>query len=161
VIRGYLHLNVGAKDQTEAHLLLNTTPASIDMAKMVEKIPGWVERLLIPTLESKVRGIVTEEVGHLEKVLDARFDGINSEIRRVDEKVGSLEKRFDERMGSLEKRIDEKMGSMEKRVDERMSSLGRELDEKFGSLEKRFPAVQEMAEIKARLSQVESKVSSR
>jgi hypothetical protein len=120
------------------------------MAKVAEKIPGWVERLLIPTLESKVRSIVSEEVGHLEKVLDARFDGVHSEIRRVDEKVGSLEKRFDEKVGSLERELDEKFGSLE-----------RELDEKFGSLEKRFPAVQEMAEIKARLSQVESKVSSR
>jgi hypothetical protein len=86
------------------------------MPRMTEKIPGWVERLLIPTLESKVRTIVSEEVGHLEKVLDARFDGIHSEIRRVDEKVDSLEKRF--------------------------------------------PTVQELAEIKARLSLIESKVSS-
>ena len=63
------------------------------MPRMAEKIPGWVERLLIPTLESKVRNIVSEEVGRLEKVLDARFDGIRSEIRRVDEKIDSLEKR--------------------------------------------------------------------
>ena len=84
---------------------------------MAEKNPGWVERLLIPTLESKVHSIVSEEAGHLEKVLDARFDGVHSEIRRVDERIGSLEKRF--------------------------------------------PEVREIAEIKARLSQVESKVSSR
>lgn len=81
------------------------------MTKMAEKIPGWVERLLIPTLESKARIIVSEEVGHLEKVLDARFDGVHSETRRVDERIGSLEKR-------------------------------------------------EIAEIKARLSQVENRVSS-
>ena len=62
------------------------------VSKVAEKIPGWVERLLIPTLESKVRSIVSEEVGHLEKVLDARFDGVQSEIRRVDEKIGLLEK---------------------------------------------------------------------
>ena len=55
-----------------------------------------MERLLIPTMESKVRSIVSEEVGHLEKVLDARFDGVQSEIRRVGERVGSLEKRFPE-----------------------------------------------------------------
>jgi hypothetical protein len=87
------------------------------MPRMAEKIPGWVERRLIPTLESKIRSIVSEEVGHLEKVLDARFDGIHSEIRRVDEKVDSLEKRF--------------------------------------------PTVQELAEIKARLGQIEAKISSR
>ena len=85
------------------------------MPKMAERIPGWVERLLIPTLESKVRNVVSEEVGHLEKVLDARFDGIHSEMRCVDEKIDSLRNRF--------------------------------------------PTVQELAEIKARLSLVESKVS--
>jgi len=87
------------------------------VSRASEKIPGRVERLLIPTLESKIRSIVSEEVGHLEKFLDARFDGIQSETRRVDEKADSLEKRF--------------------------------------------PTVQELAEIKTRLSQVESKVSSR
>ena len=84
---------------------------------MAEKIPGRVEGLLIPTLESKVRSIVSEEVGHLEKVLGARFDGVESEMRRVDERIGSLEKWL--------------------------------------------PGVQEIAEIKARLSQVEGKISSR
>jgi len=68
------------------------------MPRMAEKIPGWVEGLLIPTLESKVRSIVSEEVGHLEKVLDARFDGIHSEIRRVDEKVDSITNFLDERL---------------------------------------------------------------
>ena len=79
------------------------------MSKTVERIPGWVERLLIPTLESRVRSIVKEEVGNLEKVLDARFEAVSTKI---------------------------------------------------DSLEKRFPTVQELAEIKARLSLVESRVSS-
>ncbi|MDG6902851.1 MAG: hypothetical protein JRM80_12960 [Nitrososphaerota archaeon] len=78
------------------------------MSRTAERIPGWVERLLIPTLESRVRAIVKEEVGSLEKVLDARFEAIGAKI---------------------------------------------------DSLEKRFPTVQDLAEIKARLSQVESKVS--
>lgn len=77
------------------------------MSRVAERIPGWVERLLIPTLESKVRAIVKEEIGHLEKVLDARFGAV---------------------------------------------------DAKIDSLEKRFPAIQEFAEIKARLTQIERKV---
>ena len=74
------------------------------MTGVAEKVPGWVERLLIPTLESKVRAVVKEEVGHLEKVMDARFEAVNTKI---------------------------------------------------DSLEKRFPAVQEFAEIKARLAEIE------
>jgi hypothetical protein len=74
------------------------------LSRVAEKVPGWVERLLIPTLESKIRSIVKEEVGHLEKVMDARLEAVNSKI---------------------------------------------------DSLEKRFPAVQEFAEIKARLNDLE------
>ena len=72
------------------------------------KIPGWVERLLIPTLESRMRNIVREEVWNLEKVLAAPLEAVGA------------------------------------RID---------------SLEKRFPTVQELAEIKARLRQRERKVS--
>ena len=80
------------------------------MARIAEKVPGWVERLLIPTLESRVRGIVKEEVGHLEKIIEARFEAVYSKI---------------------------------------------------DSLEKRLPVVQELAEIKVRLAELEKKVASR
>lgn len=90
-------------------LVLNSdgTTRSWDLAKAAERIPGWVERPLIPTLEARVRAIVKEEVGSLEKVLDARLEAVGA---------------------------------------------------KTDSLEKGFPTVQELAEIKARLSLVESKV---
>ena len=78
------------------------------MSRTAERIPGWVERLLIPALETRVRAIVREEVGNLGKVLDARFEAVGA---------------------------------------------------KMDSLEKRFPTVQELADIKARLSLVECKVA--
>jgi hypothetical protein len=77
---------------------------SVSLSGVAERVPGWVERLLIPTLESKIRTIVREEVGDLEKVMDARFEAVNAKI---------------------------------------------------DSLEKRFPAVQDFAEIKARLGEIE------
>ena len=76
------------------------------MAKVAEKIPDWVERLLVPTLESKVRSIVREDVASVEKALSAHFDRVDSEIRRVGDKVGSLERSLDEKFGVLEKSID-------------------------------------------------------
>lgn len=50
------------------------------LSRIAEKVPGWVERLLIPTLESKVREIVKDEVGHLEKIMEARFEAVNTRI---------------------------------------------------------------------------------
>jgi hypothetical protein len=57
-----------------------------------------------------VREIVKEEVGHLEKILEARFEAVNAKI---------------------------------------------------DSLEKRLPAVQELAELKVRLAEVEKRTGSR
>jgi tetrahydromethanopterin S-methyltransferase subunit G len=81
------------------------------MSGVTSKIPGWVERMLIPTIEAKVRMIVAEEFVHFEKVMDAKFETVNARIDAVNTKVDSLEKRF--------------------------------------------PAVQEIAEIKARLNSIE------
>ncbi len=85
----------------------------------MEKVPGWVEKLLIPTLESRVHLMVKEEVGHLEKIMLARLDG--------------LEKTMDSRFEAVNTRID--------------------------SLEKRFPIVEELAEIKVRLAEVERRTA--
>ena len=98
------------------------------MARIAEKVPSWVERLLIPTLESRVREIVREEVGHLEKVIEARFEAAS------------------ERIASLEKNIEARFEAVNVKID---------------SLEKRIPVVQELAEIKVRLAEVEKRIASR
>lgn len=61
---------------------------------MVEKVPGWVERLLIPRLESRVRTIVREEVGHLEKTINAKFEAVNVKFDAVNSRIDSLERRI-------------------------------------------------------------------
>lgn len=94
---------------------------------MAEKVPGWVERLLVPTLESRVKVIVSEEVGHLEKTMNARFESIDAKFDAVNARIDSVEKRFD----SLEKRFD--------------------------SLEKHIPIIQDIADLKARLTVVEKR----
>jgi hypothetical protein len=91
------------------------------MSRIAEKVPGWVDRLLIPTLESKVREIVKEQVGHLEKIMETRFEAVNA-------RIDSLEKTFSARIDSLEQRL---------------------------------PLVQELAEIKVRLAEVEKRTATR
>jgi hypothetical protein len=102
------------------------------MSRITEKVPGWVERLLIPALESRVREIVKEEVGHLEKVMEARFEAVNA-------RIDSVEKTFSTRIDSLEK-------TFSARID---------------SLQKRLPVVEELAEIKVRLAEVEKRTATR
>ena len=102
-------------------------------SRIGEKIPGWVERTLIPTLESRTRSIVKEELANNEKVVDARFQAMNQRLESMDEK-------FETKFGALEGRLDSRFDGLEAKID---------------SLEKRFPVVQDLAEIKARLALVE------
>jgi len=101
--------------------------------KMVEKVPGWVERLLIPTLESRVRAVVKEEVGHLEKTMNAKFDAVNT-------RIDSVEKRMYDRFDAVDARFDG--------VDAKIESLG-----------KQIPMIQDIADLKARLAVVEKRTS--
>ncbi len=105
--------------------------------KMAEKVPGWVERLLIPTLESRVRTVVKEEVGHLEKTMNAKFDAVNV--------------KFDVKFDAVNTRID----SLEKRIYDRFDGV----DARIESLEKRIPMIQDIADLKARLAVVEKRTS--
>jgi len=77
--------------------------------RVAEKVPGWVERMLVPTLESRVRGIVREEVGYLEKTMNAKFDAVektmNARFDAVNGRIDSLELSVNTRFDSLEERI--------------------------------------------------------
>lgn len=110
---------------------------SVLASRIGEKVPGWVERLLIPMIETRVRSIVKEEFSHFEQVVDARLDA-------QDEK---FETRFDALVEKFATRLDA--------LDEKLEAKLETLDTKIDSLEKRFPVVQDLAEIKARLAQVE------
>jgi len=73
--------------------------------KLAEKVPGWVERLLIPTLETRVRSVVKEEVEHLEKVMNGKFDAVNTRIDSVEKRIFDRFDGVDARIDSLEKRL--------------------------------------------------------
>ncbi|MBI3022957.1 MAG: hypothetical protein HYU03_07415 [Thaumarchaeota archaeon] len=70
---------------------------------MGEKVPGWLERLLLPklsSLEGELKAFRGEGQGE--------FKSIHSEIRRLDTRIDALEKRLDltERVTSLEARVE-------------------------------------------------------
>ena len=97
---------------------------------MVEKIPSWIERLLLPKLSE-----------------------ISGEIKALSARIDSLEKTTNERINSLERRVD----SLEKMLDERITSLRNEMIVKFDSIEKRMPLIEKIMELEARLARLEGK----
>lgn len=68
---------------------------------MAEKIPGWLERLLLPrlsALEGELKAFRGEAQGE--------FEAVHSEIRRLDEKIDSTRSELTMRLDGLEKRVD-------------------------------------------------------
>ena len=114
---------------------------------MAEKVPGWVERLLIPTLETRVRAIVKEEVGHLEKTMNARFEAIDSRFLAVDSKFQAFDSKF--------QAFDSKLEAMDAKLTGRLDGISARID----SLEGRIPILQDIADLRARLAVVEKRTS--
>lgn len=57
---------------------------------MAEKVPGWIERLLLPKLSS----------------MEGDLKAINSEIKRLETKIDSLDERLNTRIDSLSEKVD-------------------------------------------------------
>ena len=132
------------------------------MAKVAEKVPSWVERLLFPRFAS----------------IDGELKVLHSEISRVDEKVDSLRNEMSTRIDSFDKSTTSRFDSLEKSTIFRFDNLEKSTNEKFEAMEKlmtakfdavearldsiesRFGGVEEMAEIRFRLTAIEKKVGS-
>ena len=61
------------------------------VSKIVEKVPGWVGRFLIPEIER----IVEKEVDGLRREINARFEAVNVRFESVNARLDGIEKRFD------------------------------------------------------------------
>lgn len=104
--------------------------------KLAEKVPGWVERLLIPTLESRIRVIVKEELDHLDRTINAKFEGVDARFEAIDIRFDAVDARFNG--------VEAKVDAVNTRLD---------------SLEKRMNVAEDIADIKARLGVIERRTA--
>jgi uncharacterized protein (DUF111 family) len=100
----------------------------------MEKIPAWIERLLLPKLNE-----ITGEI----KALHTRIDSVEKEI--VDLRNEMLIK-FEA--------TDAKIAA----VDTNVKSVRNEMISRFDSLETRMPMMEKIAELGVRLAEIEKKV---
>jgi hypothetical protein len=75
---------------------------------MAEKVPGWLERVLLPQI-SELKGDV--------KVVDARIIGLDAKISNLDEKLSGRIDALDEKIDGVEKRLESKIDAVDKRMD--------------------------------------------
>ncbi len=115
-------------------------------AAVAEKIPGWVERVLLPLL-GDIRG----------------------EIEAVNERIDSSNERIDSLRNELVFRIDstnERITSFDSKMDIKIDSLRNETKSEFtamyyilDSLEKRIPVIEEMTALKLKIADLEKRLA--
>ncbi len=71
---------------------------------MAEKVPGWLERILLPQI-SELKGEVKAIIGRM----DGEFRAVHSEIRRIDQKIDGLDRRMEvvQRLAVVEGKVQE------------------------------------------------------
>ncbi len=75
---------------------------------MMEKVPGWFERLLLPRLSS-----IEGKVEALRGEMKGGFEAVHSEIRRLDDRVDSLRNELKAEI----KTVSEKVDGLDKRLE--------------------------------------------
>ena len=142
------------------------------VSKLAQKVPSWVERMLVPTLDSRVRSIVKEELGGFEKTMEAKFETIAVRFDAANQRLDSLEKSMLERFEGVNARFEGADASINRRFDGVEASINSgfdgvnaklegintrfdSVDAKLESLAQQLPTIKETADLRARLAEVE------
>lgn len=82
---------------------------------MAEKVPGWLERILLPQI-SEMKG----EIKAINAKMDGEFKVVHSEIKRVEETLGTRIERVEETLGTRIERVEGTLGTKIDELDKRM-----------------------------------------
>jgi len=112
----------------------------------MEKIPAWIERLLMPKLNE-----ISGEI----KALHTRIDSVEKEVAGLRrEMMTKFESMRNEMLAKFEA-VDVKFESLRNEMLSKFEAV----DSKFDSLEARIPVMEKMAEFEVRLAELERKLS--
>ncbi len=118
-----------------------------------EKIPSWIERLLLPKL-STIEGEL--------KAINTRIDSTNERIDSLRNETKADTEGLRKEMLSKFEGMDIKIGSL----DERIISLRNETKSEFAglhyrldSLEKRIPVIEKMAVLELKIADIEKRLA--
>ncbi len=97
---------------------------------MAEKIPGWLERILLPQI-SELKG----DIKALDAKMDAEFRVVHSELTSLDQKLS------------------QKIENLDQKLSQRIDGTNRRLDES----DKKLDMVQRVAVLEAKVQELQSK----
>jgi len=104
---------------------------------MAEKIPGWLERVLLPQI-SELKGEV--------KVIHS---DVNSVGQRLDQRIDSLDEKLSQRIDHLDQKITQGIVGVERRIDV--------VDKRVDELRTEMEVTQRLAAVEAKVKELESR----
>ena len=113
----------------------------------MEKIPGWIERLLLPKLNE-----ITGEIKALEAKIESVDNKVDVRIDAVEKGIASLRSETLTKFEAADAKVDSRFDAMDSRFDA--------VDFRFDSLEAKLPVMEKMAEFEVRLAELEKKLGS-
>ncbi len=114
-----------------------------------EKIPSWIERLLLPKLSE-----ITGEIKAVNTRIDALESNMNTRINGLDGKIDSLRNETKSEIGSLRnemKSLETQIKSEFKGLDYRFESIDVKLD--------RIPVIEEITALKLKIADIEKRLA--
>ena len=115
----------------------------------MERIPGWIERLLMPKL-NEISGEIKALEAKIESVdskVDVRIDAVEKEVASLRSETLTELVVADAKVESLRNETKGAIESLEKVTISRFEAV----DRRFDSLEVKLPVMEKIAELEARL----------
>jgi archaellum component FlaC len=130
----------------------------------VEKIPSWIEHLLLPklsTIEGELKAIntridsVEDRVGSLRNEMLSKFEATDNKIDSLRNEMLSKFEGVDIKITSL----DERIISLRNETKIELTSLRTEMSVRLDSLEKRIPVIEEITALKLKIADIEKRLA--
>ena len=115
-----------------------------------EKIPGWIERLLLPKLNE-----ISGDIKAVNSRIDSLEDRIGGLETNLNIKIDSLRNETKTEIVSLKTETKTEIGSI--RIE--ITSLRTEMILRLDSLEKRIPVIEELTALKIRIADIEKRMA--
>jgi hypothetical protein len=104
---------------------------------LVEKIPSWLERLLLPrfsSLEGELKAFRGEAMGE--------FRAVHARVDSLEKETSSLRSEMNTRLSSLESTMSARLNSLESEMDTKLDALKSAMSARFDALESKVTLVE-------------------
>ena len=127
--------------------------------EMAEKVPGWLERILLPQL-SELKGdvkVAQAKIEGVEEKLEGKVDGLDQKLTG---RVDSLDQKLTAKIEGLDQKLTSRIDGLEGRMESEFKTVHTEigrLDDKIDALDKRTDVTQRLAVVEEQLKELRAK----